>query len=197
MEKPTAIRILDAAEDIFAERGYDGASLGEVSDRVGIRGPSLFNHYKNKRELYATVLERLLDPFFELLDQQIAQPASRQRARASLEMMMSHHVEHPNLARVIQHATLAEGEQFELLVERWFRPFIARIARLAPGTMVGDTRGAADIRASVMAYNNLILGYITLAPLHREILGADPLSEHAIAAQLRLVQRIVDLTEPE
>jgi len=39
--KPTAIRVLDVAEDLFAARGYDATSLGEVADRVGIRQPSL------------------------------------------------------------------------------------------------------------------------------------------------------------
>ncbi len=42
----TSDRILDAAEDIFAEKGYSATSLGDVADRVGIRSPSLYNHFK-------------------------------------------------------------------------------------------------------------------------------------------------------
>ncbi len=37
----TSERILDAAEDLFAEKGYSATSLGDVADRVGIRSPSL------------------------------------------------------------------------------------------------------------------------------------------------------------
>ena len=59
----TAERILDAAEDLFAEKGYSATSLGDVADRVGIRSPSLYNHFKNKEALYEAVLERLLVKF--------------------------------------------------------------------------------------------------------------------------------------
>ena len=68
MPKHTAERILDAAEAVFAERGFDAASLGDVADRVGIRPQAIYNHFSGKRELYAAVLERLLDPFLALLD---------------------------------------------------------------------------------------------------------------------------------
>ena len=56
--RTTPDRILDAAEDLFAENGYSATSLADVADRVGIRSPSLYNHFKNKEALYQAVLER-------------------------------------------------------------------------------------------------------------------------------------------
>jgi AcrR family transcriptional regulator len=63
----TADRILDAAEDLFAQQGYSATSLGDVADRVGIRSPSLYNHFRNKEALYTAVLERLLTEFLQPL----------------------------------------------------------------------------------------------------------------------------------
>lgn len=180
--RPTAERILDAAEAIFAKRGYDGASLGEVADRVGIRGPSLYNHFPNKRELYAAVLARLLDPFFELLEDLVARPPSQARAEAALKSMLHHHVENPNTARLIQHATLAGGDQLELLVERWYQPFFERVPKLipeagAPLASNGISGGLpGDLAAMMIAFNNMILGYVTLAPLHDRLFGRKLLS---------------------
>ena len=65
----TADRILDAAEDLFAEKGYSATSLGDVADRVGIRSPSLYNHFRNKEALYEAVLERLLEEFSAPLEE--------------------------------------------------------------------------------------------------------------------------------
>ena len=58
----TAARILDAAEALFAERGYAGTTLRDVAAAVGIRNPSLYNHFPNKESLYAAVLERGIGP---------------------------------------------------------------------------------------------------------------------------------------
>ena len=45
--RSTSERILDAAEDLFAEKGYSATSLGDVADRVGIRSPSLYNFVRD------------------------------------------------------------------------------------------------------------------------------------------------------
>ncbi len=185
--KATAERILDAAEALFARRGYDGTSLGDVADRVGIRGPSIYNHFKNKRELYAAVLARLLDPFFELLDDLVARPASTRRAEDSLETMLQHHVAHPNLARLIQHAALAEGDQLELLIERWYRPFMEHVAKLFPEFSSSEAEDAERTRSVLIGFNNMILGYVTLAPLHSKLLGFDLLDGTGVASYLRFL----------
>ena len=41
----TAERILDAAENLFADRGYAGTTMRDVSAAVGLRTPSLYNHF--------------------------------------------------------------------------------------------------------------------------------------------------------
>ncbi len=51
--------ILDAAERLFAEKGFLGASLGDIVAEVGIAKPSLIHHFPTKERLYAAVLERI------------------------------------------------------------------------------------------------------------------------------------------
>jgi AcrR family transcriptional regulator len=51
--------ILDAAERLFAEKGFLGASLGDIVGNVGIAKPSLLHHFPSKERLYAAVLERV------------------------------------------------------------------------------------------------------------------------------------------
>lgn len=52
--------ILDVATALFAERGYEGASMNDVAERVGIRKASLFYHFATKDALYEAVLDRLV-----------------------------------------------------------------------------------------------------------------------------------------
>ena len=49
---------------MFAERGFAGTALRDVAERVGVRTPSLYNHFASKESLYAAVLERWIAPAF-------------------------------------------------------------------------------------------------------------------------------------
>jgi AcrR family transcriptional regulator len=55
---PTRVRILDAAEAVFAQVGFDAARLADVAADVGIRRPSLLYHFGSKETLYAAVVQR-------------------------------------------------------------------------------------------------------------------------------------------
>jgi AcrR family transcriptional regulator len=48
--------ILDAAVEVFAERGYRGSSLGEIAGRVGITQPGIVHHFASKDELLREVV---------------------------------------------------------------------------------------------------------------------------------------------
>jgi AcrR family transcriptional regulator len=51
-------RILNAATEIAAERGYEGASIALVSAKCGLPASSIYWHFKNKDDLIAAVIER-------------------------------------------------------------------------------------------------------------------------------------------
>lgn len=51
--------ILDAASALFAERGYDGASLRDISRRVGISHPGMLHHFSSKDVLLGAVIDRM------------------------------------------------------------------------------------------------------------------------------------------
>ena len=51
-------RILDAATEIAAERGYEGTSIGAVSTKCGLPASSIYWHFKDKDDLLAAVIER-------------------------------------------------------------------------------------------------------------------------------------------
>jgi AcrR family transcriptional regulator len=51
-------KILTAATEIAAERGYEGTSIGLVSERSGLPASSIYWHFKDKDALIAAVIER-------------------------------------------------------------------------------------------------------------------------------------------
>src|SRR5688500_18771243 len=51
-------KALDAALDVFWRKGYEGASLSDLTDTMGINRPSLYAAFGNKEALFRKVLER-------------------------------------------------------------------------------------------------------------------------------------------
>ena len=51
-------RILEAATEIAAERGYEGTSIALVSKKCGLPASSIYWHFKDKDDLIAAVIER-------------------------------------------------------------------------------------------------------------------------------------------
>lgn len=51
----TSDRLLNVALKHFAQNGYEGASLADISADVGIKKQSIYNHFKGKDELFLTV----------------------------------------------------------------------------------------------------------------------------------------------
>ena len=53
----TKQKILDEALTLFAEKGYDGTGVDLIAERVGIKGPSLYKHYKGKEEILNALID--------------------------------------------------------------------------------------------------------------------------------------------
>lgn len=65
--KMTANRIKAVALSHFARYGYEGTSLANIAQEVGIKKPSIYAHFKGKEELYFTCLESALQKRFAKL----------------------------------------------------------------------------------------------------------------------------------
>jgi AcrR family transcriptional regulator len=66
--------LLDAAEQVFARRGFDGASLDDIADTAGFTRGAIYKHFADKEDLYLAVWDRFNDrslhAFTEMLDEE-------------------------------------------------------------------------------------------------------------------------------
>jgi AcrR family transcriptional regulator len=69
-------RILLAASELFAQRGYFGTSTRDIADAVRVRQPSLFHHFEAKHEIFRTLVELDLGPSIDRLQSRIAEEST-------------------------------------------------------------------------------------------------------------------------
>jgi len=60
-------QLLDVGRALFAEKGYQGASIEEVAHRAGVSKPVVYEHFGGKEGLYAVVVDREMRCLFELI----------------------------------------------------------------------------------------------------------------------------------
>ena len=187
----TAEKILDVAEEVFAERGFDGATLREVASRVGIRIPSLYNHFASKDALYAAVLERGIGPVLQTL---AASAADDQQSRSRiLEETLAVLAERPNLPRLVLHETLAGGRHLRGMLEAWLGPVLLQAQELVERGPTAERWKPEQLPHLVLAMYNIVVGYFAAAPIYRDIDGRDLLSPEALRRQADFMQRLTEL----
>jgi AcrR family transcriptional regulator len=74
--------ILNAAEELFAERGYAGASMREITKRAGVNLAASHYHLGDKKSLYGMVVTRRLRPLNEARLAELEQAEQQTEGRA-------------------------------------------------------------------------------------------------------------------
>ena len=52
----TKQRILEKSLELFSAKGYDAVSVGEIAKAVGIKAPSLYNHFPSKQAVFDAIV---------------------------------------------------------------------------------------------------------------------------------------------
>ena len=65
MHADTRQRLLDIAEQLFAERGFYGVSIAAIASEVGLTKQGLLHYFNSKEKLYGAILQRISDDFQE------------------------------------------------------------------------------------------------------------------------------------
>ena len=61
----TKERILYAALALFAEKGYDGVGVDLIAEKAGLKGPSLYRHYKGKEDIFHSLIDLVASHYEE------------------------------------------------------------------------------------------------------------------------------------
>jgi len=169
----TQARILDAAVALFAERGYDGASIRIIASRAEVSRATVFWHFGDKSTLFQEACRRMLVPFIEKFRESIAHLDANKRIfelfnvyeqfvsqyLGAIEIFVRWALESDRMRASLQKPLFALHDQFlrdirETLLELW-----------------GDPNEAAELAAAFIALldGNLLLDLMEPNRAKREL----------------------------
>jgi TetR/AcrR family transcriptional regulator len=191
----TRERIINVAENVFAQYGYLAARVDDIADEVGVRRSTLFYHFPNKQALYVAVINRAIDDEAEYFSEKASVEAGaapvtelEQLTDASFNFMM----DYPNFSYLVLH-TLASNRIDDVPTKlssstlEWWRMVLER------GQAAGAFCDDVTVAECIALVGGITTFYITIPHSQTEDLNAiSGVNRERIRLKLqRLVKELV------
>lgn len=137
-------QILTHATRLFAGQGYDGTSVQQIADAVGIRKPSLLYHFKSKDELRENVIAEMLAHWNAVLPGLLLKASTEERFDATMEALTEFFIEDPDRARLFLRETLDRPQSMKGMLKQFVQPWVNLL-----GEQLERAKGRGLVRADV------------------------------------------------
>lgn len=197
----TRAAVLEAAETLFAERGFAATRLGDVAERVGIRRASIVYYFRDKRDLYDAVLAQV---FGGLLERTQAALLGRGRLGDRIEAAVGAWVdyvgERPSLARLLLREVADTTPERAAAMRPHTQPFVLLAEHVVAGSRGEALPRAVDPAHVASTIAGATVFFVAALPSLLPDPGFDPVSPAQLAVHrelmLRLTRRLLGTSGP-
>ena len=162
--------ILDAAEKIFSQKGFKGATTKELAAKAGVHEAILFRYFTSKRALYQATLELKISRNRHSALEQMVQSAKSRDDRRFFEALalglLTRFEEDSSIPRLILYSALDRHEPAKVTTERQLRVEQPTLDYISKRMSEGAFR-RMDPNHAVFAFGAMLFGYI----VRQQILG--------------------------
>ena len=152
-------RILAAATDLVADRGYHEVGMADIGAAAGITGSAIYRHFDGKSAVLATIFERVIDDLSSDATTIIEErPEPLDALRALIRGQVRFVVDDRTLAQVYYRevANLPDDDRHRLRRKQrlYLEEWVHQLALLRPGATDGELR--ARVHAAIGAIQSVL-----------------------------------------
>jgi AcrR family transcriptional regulator len=187
----TRERIVAAALEAFAAKGFHGASTRDIALRAATNQGLITYHFRSKDELWRAAADRIFGLLAKSLDQQLAALESddpRVRAREAIRIYVRFVAAHPELFRLMVDEGKNAEHRMKWLVDTHLKPRYRQFARQGVFEAQVDAARLPHAYYVMAGAASLIFA---VAPECRRLTGLDPETDAAIEAHAEFVARLL------
>jgi TetR/AcrR family fatty acid metabolism transcriptional regulator len=155
-------QILDAAAQVFAERGFHRTTVRDVAKAAGVADGTIYNYFENKTALLLGILDRLNETERQAIDRAQAQAKDlRTFARHYFQNHLQAYAnQNQELLRVVLSEVLVNADLRERYIQQIVAPtFVAVMQQLAPLAKQGRLR-TERLQLTIQLMSSMVLGVL-------------------------------------
>lgn len=181
-------RILDAAEEVFAGRGYAAATTREIAERAGIGKRMVFYYFPNKDAVYRAVLERVLVGLVAIHQHIRENPGQVAGLPAAAEQLTRFAATNVCAVKVWLREIIDGGPHLAGLTNEYLKPLFTQVAGEVERNMQRGIFRPGDPMQVLMNVGGLTLFYFLMQPLLEIVWERDPLAPETVDARAAAVR---------
>jgi TetR/AcrR family transcriptional regulator len=158
---------LAAATRLFASQGFDGTSLQDIADAVGVTKPAVLHHYPSKELIRQAVLSAILEHWNLTLPRLlVAASASHDRFDAVFGELVRFFATDPDRARIMLREVLDRPVEMRKMLRQAVNPWLSMVAQyVRTGRDGGRHYPDLDPEAYVLHVMQLVVTAAAFAPV--------------------------------
>jgi len=164
----TRKRILGVSTRLFAELGYEGVAMRQITREVGVTLPTVYHHFGSKEELFKAVETELYGSHAESLLEDLHEDASaEERLRNFINHLLDRFEENPDYFKLVQRNLIEPREENQkFLVKVSLQSLYDELKVL----LNSYKQGAGDNMGPVILFSTII-GFLTMRPAVQVLKG--------------------------
>jgi len=185
-------KILEAADALFGEVGFDAATTREIARRSGVNKALIHYHFATKEALLGYVLDRYYRRLTETLQEAIrTEETIRGRAGRLVDAYIDFLNRNRNFSRIVQREA-SGGSHLDRIREHMAPLF--RIGRqLLEEAYPATRRGELDAANLLISFYGMIVSYFSYGDVLAYLMQTDPFSPENLRAHKDHIRRMIDI----
>lgn len=166
----TAVRILDAAMNVFAEVGFGSTRVDEIAKRAGVNKATIYYHIGNKETLYAEVIHDVIANIADMISLGIKEAQSpEEKLRTYIRNIARSTDQNPLIPPIMMREVASGGQNFPDVVAQ----DIGRIIGILTGILNEGTEKGVFVETTPFILHMMVIGalmfYKASAPIRARL----------------------------